>query len=149
MSKLPRATIVFYDEGTQQLRMCTVFRREVQTVIDRELDRSGGMTIPPDAPEHSSQPICDEDARKLGAMAILMQAVVHDDLRKRLQITTADPIDWTPAKPPAEWVVLARRAAQVLEVVIFHSLAGVFTEIPLRILGTSASAPVASRRRRA
>jgi hypothetical protein len=102
MSKPPRATIVFYDDETQQLRMCTVFRREVQGVIDRELARSGGMTIPPDAQEHSSQPIGDEDARKLGALAILMQAGVHDELRKRLQITTAEPVNWTPTKPPAE-----------------------------------------------
>lgn len=47
MPKPPRATIVFYDEETQQLSICTVFRREVQSVIDRKLARSDGMTIPP------------------------------------------------------------------------------------------------------
>ncbi|CAB3782075.1 hypothetical protein LMG28614_01362 [Paraburkholderia ultramafica] len=100
MAKPPRATIVFYDEETQQLKLCTVFRREVQVVIDRELARSGGMTIPPDASEHSTQPIGDEDARKLGAMAILMQAGVHEELRNRLHITTAEPIDWSPPPRP-------------------------------------------------
>jgi hypothetical protein len=99
-SKPPRATIIFYDEDTQQLKMCTVFRREVQAVIDREIARTGGMTIPPDAPEHSTQLIGDEDARKLGGMAILMQAGVHAELRERVQITTAEPINWTPARPP-------------------------------------------------
>ncbi|WP_244848606.1 hypothetical protein [Caballeronia sp. SL2Y3] len=102
MSKPPRATIVFYDEETQQLKLCTVFRREVQAVIDREMARSGGMTIPPDAPEDSSLPIGDEDARKLGAMAILMQAGVHGELRKRLRITTAEPVKWTTPQPPTE-----------------------------------------------
>lgn len=100
-SKPPRATIVFYDEDTQQLKLCTVFRREVQAVIDRELARSGGMTIPPDALDHSSEPIGDEDARRLGAMAILMQAGAHEELRTRLQITTAEPVQWAPAKPPS------------------------------------------------
>lgn len=102
MSKPPRATIVFYDEDTQQLRMCTVFRREVQTVIDREIARTDGMTIPPDIEEHSTEPIGDEDARKLGAMAIRMQAGVHAELRDRLRIiTTAEPINWGSPKPPA------------------------------------------------
>lgn len=53
------------------------------------------MTIPSDATEGSTQPINDEDARKLGAMAILMQAGVHTELRDRLQITTAEPMVWT------------------------------------------------------
>lgn len=100
MSKLPRATIVFYDEDVQQLKMCTVFRREVQTVIDREMARSGGMTIPPDAHEHSPEPIGDEDARKLGAMAILMQAAVHAELRDRLRLTSGEPVNWGEHKPP-------------------------------------------------
>ncbi|MEX3810172.1 hypothetical protein AB3X96_07870 [Paraburkholderia sp. BR13439] len=102
MSKPPRATIIFYDEQTQQLKMCTVFRREVQTVIDREIARSGGMTIPPGAEEYGTEPIGDEDARKLGAMAILMQAGVHVELRERLQITTAEPINWDKQKPSAD-----------------------------------------------
>ncbi|MGF6484818.1 hypothetical protein [Paraburkholderia sp. JPY419] len=102
MSKHPRATIIFYDEQTQQLKMCTVFRREVQTVIDREIARSGGMTIPPGAEEYGTEPIGDEDARKLGAMAILMQAGVHVELRERLQITTAEPVNWDKQKPSAD-----------------------------------------------
>jgi hypothetical protein len=102
MSKPPRATIVFYDEQTQQLKMCTVFRREVQAVIDREIARSGGMTIPPGAEEFGTEPIGDEDARKLGSMAILMQAGVHVELRERLRITTAEPINWDIQKPPSE-----------------------------------------------
>lgn len=101
MSKPPRATIVFYDEHAQQLKICTVFRREVQAVIDREIARSGGMSIPPNAEEHGAEPIGDEDARKLGAMAILMQAGVHEELRDRLRLTTAEPIDWVAPKPPA------------------------------------------------
>ncbi|WP_134042228.1 hypothetical protein [Paraburkholderia caballeronis] len=94
MTKPPRATIIFYDEDTEQWRMCTVFRREVQAIIDREIARSGGMTIPPDAPDHGSLPIGDDDARQLGAMAIFMQAGVHTELRNRLRMTTAEPISW-------------------------------------------------------
>lgn len=83
-----RASIIFYDERTQQLKMCTVLLRKVQAVINEEIARSGGMTIPSDAPENSTRPIGDEDARKLGAMVMLMQARAHVELRERLQITT-------------------------------------------------------------
>ncbi|RDU95175.1 hypothetical protein [Trinickia dinghuensis] len=102
MKKPPRATIVFYDEETEQVKMCTVFRKDVQAVIDREMARSGGMTIPPDAEPNEARPITDEDARKLGGIAILMQAGVHPELRGRLQFTTAEPVNWTPNRPPGE-----------------------------------------------
>ena len=95
MDKQARATIIFYDDETEQIKLCTVFRKEVQAVIDREIARSGGMTIPPGAEAHEAQPITDEDARKLGGLAILMQAGAHPELRERLQITTAEPVDWT------------------------------------------------------
>lgn len=102
MEKPPRATIVFYDEEMEQVRICTVFRKEVQAVIDREIARSGGMTIPPDAEANDARPLTDEDARQLGGLAILMQAGVHPELRPRLQITTKVPVDWTPTKPATE-----------------------------------------------
>ncbi|AIP70963.1 hypothetical protein [Burkholderia pseudomallei] len=102
MEKPSRATIVFYDEDSEQIRMCTVLRKEVQAVIDREMARSGGMTIPPDAEPNDARPITDEDARKLGGIAILMQAGAHPKLRERLQITTAEPVTWTPIRPPGE-----------------------------------------------
>ncbi|RKP50409.1 hypothetical protein D7S89_04655 [Trinickia fusca] len=101
MGKPPRATIVFYDEETEQVKMCTVFRREVQSVIDREIARSGGMTIPPDAEAHDARPLTDEDARRLGGLVILMQAGAHPELRGRLQITTAEPVSWESTRPPA------------------------------------------------
>ncbi|SDR21599.1 hypothetical protein SAMN05445850_3344 [Paraburkholderia tuberum] len=47
-------------------------------------------------------PVTDEDARKLGGMAILIQAIAHPELRERLKITTEQPMDWAPAKPPTE-----------------------------------------------
>lgn len=102
MKKPPRATIVFYDEETEQIKMCTVFRKDVQAVIDREMARTGGMTVPPDAEPHEELPITDEDARKLGGMAILMQAGAHPELRARLQMTTAEPVSWGPIRPPEE-----------------------------------------------
>jgi hypothetical protein len=101
MSNPSRVTIICYDEDAQQLKMFTVFQREVQSVIDRENARGGGMTFPPDAEEHSTAPLTDEDARKLGGMAMLLQASAHPELRERLQITTAAPMNWSPvARPP-------------------------------------------------
>lgn len=98
MTKPERATIVFYDEDTQQLKMCAVLRSHVQSAIDRAMV----MSVPPDAQEHDSAPITDEDARKLGCMAILTQASVHLDLRARLKITTEQPVDWSPQVPPKD-----------------------------------------------
>ncbi|MGF6368519.1 hypothetical protein OKW40_001269 [Paraburkholderia sp. RAU6.4a] len=98
MTKPDRASVIFYDADTQQLKMCTVSRVHVQAAIDRAL----AITIPPDAPENSMLPVTDEDARKLGGMAILIQAIAHPELRERLKITTEQPMDWAPAKPPTE-----------------------------------------------
>ncbi|NIF76560.1 hypothetical protein F3J20_03970 [Paraburkholderia sp. Cy-641] len=94
MKKPPRASIIFYDEDAQQLMICNVFRRDVQGVIDNALARTGGMRVPPDEADHSMRPLTDEDARKLGGLAILVQAGVHPELRERLQITTAEPVNW-------------------------------------------------------
>jgi hypothetical protein len=101
MSKPSCVTIISYDEDAQQLKMFTVLQREVQSVIDLENARGGGMTFPPDAEARSTAPLTDEDARKLGGMAMLLQAAAHPELRERLQITTAAPMDWSPvARPP-------------------------------------------------
>ena len=91
-----KATIVFYDADTQQLKMCTVSRSSVQSAIDRAMT----LTIPPDAPENSRERVTDEDARKLGGMAILIQAMTHPELRDRLRITTETPMNWTPPDRP-------------------------------------------------
>ena len=98
MATSPGASILYYDEDTQQLKICTVPRSRVQAIIDN----ASPMTIPPDAPEHSTSAITDEDARQLGSMAILIQAMAHLELRQRLQITTAEPMDWSPIKPPTD-----------------------------------------------
>jgi hypothetical protein len=97
MTKPPRASIVFYDEDTQQLKMCTVLRSHVQTAIDRAM----AVTIPPDVPEHSEQPLTDEDARKLGGMLMLMQGFSNPGLREKLHITTDEPVNWSHRTPPA------------------------------------------------
>jgi hypothetical protein len=95
MSKNEVAFISFYDEDAQQLKFCIVPRAHVQTSIDRALV----MSVPPNAPEHSNEPITDEDARKLGGMAYLCHAKEHAELRERLQITTEEPMNWSPARP--------------------------------------------------
>lgn len=91
------AFISFYDEYTGQVKFCIVPRAQVQGVIDRALT----ISVPPDAPEHSTAPLTDEDARKLGGMALLCHANKHTELRDRLEITTAAPIDWSPTRPPS------------------------------------------------
>ncbi|WP_027817429.1 hypothetical protein [Paraburkholderia bannensis] len=98
MSKPERASIVFYDADTQQLKICTIPRSRVESAIERGM----ALTIPPDAPENSDAPVTDEDARKLGGMAILVQAIAHPELRARLQITTEAPMEWDTPKPPTE-----------------------------------------------
>jgi len=95
-SNKEKACITFYDEEVQMVRTCTVPRAYVQTAIDRALV----MNVPPDAQEHSEEPVTDEDARKLGGMAYLILASNHPELRARLKITTAEPIDWTPIPKP-------------------------------------------------
>ena len=97
MSKRTHASIVFYDEESQQLKLITVSRHELQAVIDKEMARSGGMTIPPTAEDGDTEPLTDEDARRLGCMVMLMQAYDYPEFRARLKVSTAEPVDWDPA----------------------------------------------------
>ncbi|MBR8342587.1 hypothetical protein [Burkholderia ambifaria] len=100
MSKPRRATIVFYDEDTEQVTLCTVFRNDVQAVLDREMNAGVAITIPPHAEPNDGCPITDEDARRLGGMALLMQAGVHPELRERLKFAEAGSVDWSPVRRP-------------------------------------------------
>jgi len=95
MTEQPRASILFYDEDTGQLKLCNVLRAQVQVAI------SGATTIPvpPHLPEHSTGPITDEDARQLGGMMILLQGYAHPELRERFHIATERPISWA-VEPP-------------------------------------------------
>ncbi|WP_250450118.1 hypothetical protein [Caballeronia sp. ATUFL_M2_KS44] len=102
MNGQPQASIVFYDEETKQLKFITVHRREVQAVIDREVARSGGMTIPPTAEDGSNEPLTDEDARRLGGMVMLMQAYDYPEFRARLKLTMAERVNWNPAGRPSD-----------------------------------------------
>nr|WP_158902596.1 hypothetical protein [Burkholderia sp. L27(2015)] len=97
MSKREFAFISFYDEVTQQVKFCVVPRAHVQASIDRAVI----LNAAPDAPEHSSDPITDEDARKLGGIAYMCHAREHLELRERLQITTEEPTNWSPTPPPS------------------------------------------------
>ncbi|WP_233879034.1 hypothetical protein [Paraburkholderia flagellata] len=98
MSQRQTAFISFYDEHSGQVKFCVVPRQFVQSAIDRVMT----ISVPPDAPEHSDMAFTDEDARKLGGMAILAIAGANPDLQSRLQITTEVPMEWRPTKPPAE-----------------------------------------------
>ncbi|WP_175838930.1 hypothetical protein [Burkholderia anthina] len=100
MGKPRRATIVFYDEKAEQVTICTVFRKDVQAVLDREMNVGVGVTIPPHAEPNDRCPITDEDARRLGGMALLMQAGVHPELRDRLKFAEAGAVDWSPVRRP-------------------------------------------------
>lgn len=100
MTKPRRATIVFYDEETEQVTLCTVFRKDVQAVLDREMNAGVAITIPPHAEPNDGCPITDEDARRLGGVALLMQAGVHPELRERLTFTEAGSVDWSPVRRP-------------------------------------------------
>ncbi|MGC3025822.1 hypothetical protein ACPUER_11830 [Burkholderia sp. DN3021] len=102
MSKPRRATIVFYDEDTEQVTLCTVFRKDVQAVLDREINQGVVITIPPHAEPNDGCEITDEDARRLGGMALLMQAGVHPELRDRLKFEEAQSVDWSPVRRPGE-----------------------------------------------
>lgn len=93
--KPQQASIVFYDEDTGQIKVCSVLRAKIQAVLDSAMS----ITVPPDTPDHSDQPFTDEDARQLGGMMILLQGYANPELRQRLQITTAAPMDWTPPSP--------------------------------------------------
>lgn len=96
MADQATANIIFFDPDTQQLKLCSVAQSRVQSAIDRALV----LPFPLDAPEDSTAPITDEDARKLGGMLLLMQAAAHPELRDRLQITTESPMNWAPAERP-------------------------------------------------
>lgn len=98
MSQRQTAFISFYDEHSGQVKFCVVPRQFVQSAIDRVMT----ISVPPDAPEHSDIPFTDEDARKLGGMAIMAIAGANPELQSRLQITTEVPMEWRPTKPPTE-----------------------------------------------
>ncbi|WP_239482951.1 hypothetical protein [Paraburkholderia sp. C35] len=90
------AFVSFYDETTAQIKFCLVSRSAVQGAIDNALV----MTVPPDASEHSVDPITDEDARKLGGMALLCHGKAHPELLGRLKIATEAPLNWTQTSAP-------------------------------------------------
>jgi len=98
MSQRQNAVISFFDERTGQVKFCVVPRQFVQATIDRVM----AISVPPDAAENSDAPFTDEDARKLGGMAVLSLAAANPELRARLQITTEAPMNWTPPKRPTE-----------------------------------------------
>ncbi|MFM0720904.1 hypothetical protein PQQ53_12225 [Paraburkholderia strydomiana] len=70
MSKSELALISFYDEESGQVKFCVVPRSHVEASVERAVT----ISVPPDAAEHSSAPITDEDARKLDGMALLCHA---------------------------------------------------------------------------
>jgi hypothetical protein len=92
------AFISYYDEETQQIKFCVVPRARVQAAIDRALT----LAVPPDSPENFDAPITNEDAHKLGCMALLCHTKAHPELQSRLQITAGAPMEWAPIKPSAE-----------------------------------------------
>ncbi|MDR5737930.1 hypothetical protein [Caballeronia sp. LZ016] len=94
MTQRRTATIVFYNEQTQQLQLCTVYRDEVQVAIDRQAARGFTMNLPLGADNNSQSLITDEVLRQIGGMAALNQASVHPELRARLQFDMANPVDW-------------------------------------------------------
>lgn len=94
MAKPLRATIVFYNEQTQQLQLCTVFRDEIKGALDRQIERQSAMNLPLGAADDSAEPITDDTLRQIGGMAVLNQASAHPELRARLQITMERAIDW-------------------------------------------------------
>ncbi|MDR5743685.1 hypothetical protein QCE73_11040 [Caballeronia sp. LZ029] len=95
-----RATIVFYDEDSQQLQVCTVRRDAVQSAIAERTAAGFVFNLPADRADRCSEPVTDEHARLIGCMAILSQAQAHPELRPRLQITTANPMNWEPIERP-------------------------------------------------
>ncbi|SMG45151.1 hypothetical protein [Paraburkholderia susongensis] len=98
MSRGQTAFIAFFDEHTGQVKFCVVPRQFVQSAIDRVMT----ISVPPDAPEHSDTPFTDEDARKLGGIAVLTIAGANPELQERLQITTEAPMEWTPPERPTK-----------------------------------------------
>jgi hypothetical protein len=93
MRKPARAFITFYDEQTQTLKVCTVPKASIQSSIDRAL-------VLDVAPERPDEKVTDEHARQLGGLAIHMLAAAIPELQARIQITTKEPIDWSPIPEP-------------------------------------------------
>jgi len=85
------AFVSFYDSDTDQVRFCIVPRSRVQSAIDNALV----MNVPPSAPDDSRDPLTDEDARKLGGMALLCHGKQHPELRERLKFAGAESVSWT------------------------------------------------------
>ncbi|MDR5809364.1 hypothetical protein [Caballeronia sp. LZ019] len=86
-----RATIVFYDEDTRQVRLCGVMRKHVQSVIDQA---GFVFNVPTDREDFSTAPFTDEHARQIGCMVLLSQAQAHPELRPRLELTLDEPMIW-------------------------------------------------------
>ena len=101
MTKRLRATVIFYNEETQQVQLCTVHRDEIKGAIDRQIARGSVMNLPLGSDDPAA-PLTDETLRQIGGMAVLNQASVHPELRDRLQISLQYPVDWAPAKPPTD-----------------------------------------------
>ncbi|WP_240158965.1 MULTISPECIES: hypothetical protein [Burkholderiaceae] len=99
MTQRLRATVIFYNEETQQLQLCTVYRDEIQGAIDRQIARGSAMNVPLGSDDPTA-PLTDETLRQIGGMAVLNQASVHPELRGRLQVSLEHPVDWAPGKPP-------------------------------------------------
>ena len=95
MGMKDRAVVTYYDDETQTVKTCVVLRDRVQAAIDRALPH----TVEPEEPGST---ITDEHARLLGGMTFLILAGGYPELRPRLQITTKEPMDWTPTKPPGD-----------------------------------------------
>lgn len=85
--------IVIYDENIQTVKACVVPREEVQGAIERAMKHDLGLASP-------DEPITDEHARLLGGMAFLILASGYPEMRPRLQITTKQPVNWTPVLHP-------------------------------------------------
>ncbi|WP_028225284.1 hypothetical protein [Paraburkholderia ferrariae] len=96
MIKSPRAAIVFYDEDSQEFKICNVLRSKVQALIDN-------ATVMPVPLEEHDAAITDEDARRLGGMVMLMQGHTNTGLRERFKITIERPMKWeSPQRPEQE-----------------------------------------------
>jgi hypothetical protein len=94
MTKPPRAAIFFYDEDSQEFKVCNVQRSQVQGLIDRAM----AMPVLLEEQDTPNAAITDEDARRLGGMLMLMQGTTNPDLRERFKFATERPMDWESTK---------------------------------------------------
>ena len=92
MKPQDRAVIVYYDAETGVLKGCATFLSKLEPVIQQR--------VSVDLPFDSHDAITDEDARKIGGYVIMLIAGGEPELREKLQITTSEPMDWTPIKRP-------------------------------------------------